>query len=148
MMQLNELSRPKGAIRKRRRVGRGSGTGRGKTCGRGQKGERSRSGQGRSPGFEGGQMPIQRRLPKRGFVNPCPRSYEIVNVGALDRFEKGDVVDLELLQARGIVRKSSKRVKILGKGKLSKSLTVRGAAFSRGAREKIEKRGGTIEELS
>jgi large subunit ribosomal protein L15 len=144
---LSRLSPPEGSKKSRKRVGRGPGSGVGKTCGRGQKGQKSRSG-GKIPrGFEGGQMPLQRRLPKRGFVNPFRKDWSVVNVGRLDVFDEGAVVDAEALLAAGLIHEVKHGVKVLGKGELGKKLTVRLHAASGGAREKIEKAGGRFEEI-
>jgi large subunit ribosomal protein L15 len=142
---LSRLKPPKGAVRARRRVGRGEGSGLGKTCGHGQKGQKSRSGSGAFIGFEGGQMPLQRRLPKVGFYNLFAREVTAVNVCALERLKDVSVVDPEVLIEAGLLRKKHDTVKILGRGELSRALTVRAHAFSAGAREKIERAGGKAE---
>ena len=140
-IQPNPGSRPKG-----RRVGRGIGSGRGKTAGRGHKGQKARSGGKIRPGFEGGQMPLQRRLPKRGFTNaPFKREMAEINVQALNRFEDGTEVTPELLREHGILRGRWDGVKVLGGGRLERRLTVRAHAFSRSAVEKIEAAGGRAE---
>ncbi len=144
---LSRLAPPPGARKKTKRVGRGPGSGLGKTSGRGQKGQKSRSGGGIARGFEGGQMPAQRRMPKRGFTNPFRKVLAIVNVGRLDGFEDGAVVDPEALVSSGIIKKVGDGVKILGKGELNKKLTIRAHAVSSSAREKIEKAGGVFEEI-
>ena len=146
-MMLNDITSRAGAARRRMRVGRGDGSGKGKTCGRGHKGARSRSGCDIRPLTEGGQMPLFRRLPKRGFSNfKFRREYEIVNVGTLnERFSDGAVVDLDALQKVRLVQSGQPRVRILGKGTLEKKLTITAHAFSQGAREAIEKAGGTVE---
>lgn len=143
---LDSLKPPAGARKKRRRVGRGPGSGSGKTCGRGQKGQKSRSGKDLLRGFEGGQMPLQRRLPKRGFTNIFRKEYAVVNVGELARRFSGEV-DIEALKSVGLVARSSERVKVLGSGEIDKALTVRAHRFSASAREKIEKAGGKVEVL-
>ncbi|MCP4603407.1 MAG: 50S ribosomal protein L15 [Proteobacteria bacterium] len=145
---LSRLAPPPGSKKKSKRVGRGKGSGLGKTCGRGQQGQKSRSGSGVGRGFEGGQMPAQRRLPKRGFTNPFRKVFAVVNVSRLESFEDGTVVDPEVLLNSGIVRKLCDGIKILGKGELSKKLTIRAHAVSSSAREKIEKAGGVFEEVS
>ena len=127
------------------RRGRGHGSGNGKTAGRGHKGQWARSGGGVRPGFEGGQMPLARRLPKRGFNNIFGTTYAPVNVSALERFENGTEVTTELLLETGVISKALDGVKILGNGELTKSLTVKAAAFSASAKEKIEKAGGKAE---
>jgi large subunit ribosomal protein L15 len=145
---LSRLSPAKGSRKKIKRVGRGPGSGVGKTSGRGEKGQKARSGGGVHPGFEGGQMPLQRRLPKRGFTNPFRKEWVVVNVARLDAFDNGAVVDIDALLARGIISKVADGVKILGKGELKKKLTVRAHAVSAGALKKIEKAGGAFEEIA
>lgn len=146
-MKINELRPAKGSFHARKRVGRGIGSGHGKTSGRGMKGQKARSGGQIHPRFEGGQMPLVRRVPKRGFHNPCAEKWEIVNVGVLNRFEDGTEVTLEKLWELSLVGSRRVKVKILAKGDLSKSLTVRAHAFSAKAREMIEARGGKVEVL-
>lgn len=142
---LSRLKPPAGAVRKRRRVGRGPGSGLGKTSGKGQKGQKSR-GKGKvARGFEGGQTPLQRRLPKYGFKNPFSKKVSTVNVGSLARFEAGAVVDPDALAKAGLIGKQHDGVKILGEGTLELKLTVRAHAFSKNARALIEKAGGTAE---
>ena len=143
-MKLHELGPKKGSRSARKRLGRGPGSGVGKTAGRGHKGQRSRSGFSHRAGFEGGQMPLVRRVPKRGFTNIFRVVYSTVNVSALDAFD-GEIGPEGLLD-RGLVRRG-KRVKILGDGEISKALTVRAHKFSRTAKEKIEAAGGTCEQL-
>lgn len=144
-MALNELSPIPGSKRPRKRVGRGPGSGLGKTCGRGQKGQKSRSGGGVRLGFEGGQMPLTRRLPKRGFHNRFAKDIKVVQVGDLARFEAGSVVDVAVLQEAGLVGKIGDGVKVLGNGDLSHAITVRVHRISAGARAKVEAAGGTVE---
>ncbi|MDD5306327.1 MAG: 50S ribosomal protein L15 [Deltaproteobacteria bacterium] len=144
---LSRLSPPPGSRTKRKRVGRGPGSGLGKTSGKGGKGQTARAGRKPGRGFEGGQMPVQRRLPKRGFTNPFRKDIVSVNVGRLDVFEAGAVVDPEALIARGLIRRVGDGVKILGKGDLKKKLKIRAHFISAGAREKIEKAGGSYEEI-
>ena len=144
-MKLHELSPAPGSVKDVKRVGRGHGSGNGKTAGKGHKGQNARSGGGVRPGFEGGQMPLQRRIPKRGFNNIFATEYTVVNVSALEVFKDGTVVDAELLKAQGIIKKELDGVKILGNGDLTKNLTVKAAAFSASAKEKIEKAGGKAE---
>ena len=144
---LSRLKPPSDSQKSPKRVGRGPGSGIGKTSGRGQKGQRSRSGAGIGRGFEGGQMPAQRRLPKRGFNNIFRQQMMAVNVGRLNVFEDGAVVDMALLISSGIVRKAGDGLKILGVGELNKKITVRANAISKGALEKIEKAGGTYEKV-
>lgn len=143
-MKLHELSPAPGASKDVFRKGRGHGSGNGKTAGKGHKGQKARSGA-KQPGFEGGQMPLQRRVPKRGFTNIFATKYTTVNVGTLERFEDGAVVDAQALIDAGIVKKVLDGVKVLGNGELTKKLTVNCAAFSASAKEKIEKAGGKAE---
>ena len=145
-MKLNELKPVEGAKHAKKRVGRGIGSGNGKTSGRGQKGQNSRSGGGVRPGYEGGQTPLFKRLPKRGFTNIHRHEYAIVNLGDINAlFEAGAVVDLEALKKVGLVKKEYEGVKILGNGDLDKALTIKAAKFSKSAVEKISKAGGTVE---
>ncbi|SHH45331.1 50S ribosomal protein L15 [Tepidibacter thalassicus] len=145
-MKLHELRPAEGAVKERKRLGRGTATGQGKTAGRGQKGQWARSGGGVRPGFEGGQMPIYRRLPKRGFNNPFKKVYSIVNVERLNVFEDGAEVTPEVLKEKGIIRKIEKNgVKILGEGNLEKKLVVKAHKFTKSATEKIEAAGGKVE---
>ena len=144
-MKLHELSPAEGSVREVKRIGRGHGSGQGKTAGKGHKGQKARSGHGMRPGFEGGQMPLQRRVPKRGFNNIFATKYAIVNLAALNCFEDGTVVDTEAMKNAGLVKKTYDGVKILGNGNLAKKLTVKAAAFSESAKSKIEAAGGTAE---
>lgn len=144
-MRLHELRPPKGARKARKRVGRGEGSGVGKTCGRGTKGQRSRSGGGVPPGFEGGQMPLQRRLPKRGFTNIFKKRYALVNLRDLARFEAGSVIDPEGLAAAGLIKKPTEKVKLLGQGSLDRSLTLKVHGASAKARAAVESAGGSVE---
>ena len=144
-MKLNELSPAAGSTHVAKRKGRGHGTGNGKTAGRGHKGQKARSGGGVRVGFEGGQMPLTRRIPKRGFNNIFAKPLEAINVSALDRFEDGAVVGAAELLAAGILSKCEYGVKILGNGQLTKKLTVQASAFSASAKEKIEAVGGKVE---
>ena len=144
-MNLHELSPAAGSNTKAYRKGRGNGSGNGKTAGRGQKGQWARSGGGVRVGFEGGQMPLTRRIPKRGFHNIFAKPLEAVNVSVLEKFEDGAVVDAKALLEKGILSKCEYGVKILGKGSISKKLTVRASAFSASAKEKIEAAGGKAE---
>ena len=147
-MKLNELSPAPNAKRAVRRLGRGTGSGLGKTSGKGQKGQNSRSGGGVRPGFEGGQMPLLRRLPKVGFTNHFRRVYTTINVSDLEKFENGTVVDAELLRNKGIIGNlEAKGLKVLGNGSLTKNLTVRANKFTESAIEKIKQAGGSIEVL-
>lgn len=141
-MRLHELKAVPGATRAPKRKGRGTATGQGKTAGRGMNGQNSRSGGGVRPGFEGGQMPLYRRIPKRGFTNIWRKEYEIVNVETLNRFDNGTEVTPELLIAEGIVKQVKDGIKILGNGKLEKNLTVQAQKFTKSALKKIEAAGG------
>lgn len=144
-MRLHDLKPAEGAKRERKRVGRGIGSGLGKTSGRGHKGQKARSGGNVRPGFEGGQMPLTRRLPKRGFTNIFKKEYAIVNLSLLDNFEDGSVVTPELLIEKGLIKKVKDGIKILGSGDLNKKLTVKAHKFSKSAVEKIESVGGKAE---
>ncbi len=146
-MKLNELSPAVGSAKDSYRKGRGPGSGNGKTAGKGHKGQNARSGGGVRPGFEGGQLPLYRKLPKRGFKNRFAVNYAIVNVCDLNKFEDGAVVDLEALLAAKIVRKELDGLKVLGGGELTKKLTVKATVFSASAKEKIEAAGGKTEEV-
>jgi large subunit ribosomal protein L15 len=144
-MQLHELAPAAGSTKGVRRIGRGHGSGWGKTAGKGHKGQNARSGGGVRPGFEGGQMPLMRRIPKRGFNNIFASKCASINVSDLERFTAGTVIDAELLKASGLCKKIENGVKVLGNGELTKSLTVKLTAFSESAKEKIEKAGGKAE---
>ena len=144
-MKLNDLSPAMGSTHVAKRKGRGHATGNGKTAGRGHKGQKARSGGGTRIGFEGGQMPLARRIPKRGFNNIFAKPLEAINVSALERFESGAVVDAQALLDAGVLSKCRYGVKVLGNGELTKSLTVKAAAFSEGAKAKIEAAGGKAE---
>ena len=146
-MKLHELSPAPGSAKQAWRRGRGPGSGNGKTAGKGHKGQNARSGGGVRPGFEGGQLPLYRKLPKRGFKNRFAVNYAIVNVAALNCFEDGAVVDMEALKAARLVRKELDGLKVLGEGELTKKLTVKATVFSASAKEKIEAAGGKIEEV-
>ena len=146
-MKLNELSPAQGSAKAAWRKGRGPGSGNGKTAGKGHKGQNARSGGGVRPGFEGGQLPLYRKLPKRGFKNRFAVNYAIVNVADLNRFEDGAVVDMEALVAQKIVRKPLDGLKVLGNGEITKKLTVKATVFSATAKEKIEAAGGKTEEV-
>ena len=146
-MKLHELSPAAGSAVKPFRKGRGAGSGNGKTAGKGHKGQNARSGGGVKPGFEGGQLPLYRRLPKRGFKNHFATVYSVVNVEVLNSFDEGAVVDMAALMAAGIVRKANDGLKILGRGEITKKLTVRANVFSASAKEKIEAVCGTAEEV-
>lgn len=146
-MKLHELSPAPGSAKAAWRKGRGPGSGNGKTAGKGHKGQNARSGGGVRPGFEGGQFPIYRTHPKRGFKNHFATNYATVNVGDLEKFANDAVVDIETLLAAKVIRKPMDGVKILGRGELTKKLTVKAAAFSASAKEKIEAAGGKAEEV-
>ena len=144
-MKLHELSPAEGSAKKPYRKGRGPASGNGKTAGKGHKGQNARSGGGVRPGFEGGQIPLYRKLPKRGFINHFAKKYAIVNVSDLNCFEDGVVVDAEALLAARIIRDVLDGVKVLGNGEITKKVTVKAAVFSATAKEKIEAAGGTTE---
>ncbi|MEW6521642.1 MAG: 50S ribosomal protein L15 [Thermodesulfobacteriota bacterium] len=144
-MSLSNLSPQKGSTKQRKRLGRGPGSGHGKTAGRGHKGFKARSGSGVKLGFEGGQMPLQRRLPKRGFNNIFRKEYAVVNVKDLDKLEAGSKVDRQALVSAGLIRAKDNFVKILGEGELTKKFTIAVDKVSESARKKIENAGGTIE---
>ena len=144
-MKLHELSPAEGSATKAYRKGRGPGSGNGKTAGKGHKGQNARSGGGVKPGFEGGQIPLYRKLPKRGFHNKFGKTYSIVNVDVFNKFEDGAVVDLAALMEKKIVRKANDGLKVLGNGEITKKITVKAAVFSATAKEKIEAAGGKIE---
>ena len=148
-MRLGELSPAMGATSERKRLGRGIGSGLGKTSGKGHKGQWARSGGGVRPGFEGGQMPLIRRIPKRGFNNHFRKVYSIVNLSILEGLEANSVVDMEVLNEKGLIKvlKGSIGLKVLGNGTLTKALTVKAASFSASAKEAIEKVGGTVEQI-
>ena len=145
-MKLHSLTVNEGATKNRKRVGRGPGSGTGKTSGKGHKGQNARSGGGIRPGFEGGQLPLFRRIPKRGFSNAKFKTvYAVINLSDLDKFEDGAVITPELLKEMGLVKQQLDGIKVLGKGKLSKKLTVKAHKFSNVAKEQIEKLGGKAE---
>ena len=144
-MKLHELSPAAGSAKQAWRKGRGPGSGNGKTAGKGHKGQNARSGGGVRPGFEGGQLPLYRKLPKRGFTNRFAKTYAIVNVSDLNRFNDGDKVTLATLIEAGIVRKELDGLKVLGNGELTKKITVEAKIFSATAKEKIEAAGGAVE---
>ncbi len=144
-MKLHELHPAEGSTTASKRLGRGSGSGLGKTSGKGHKGAKARSGGGKRPGFEGGQMPLYRRVPKRGFTNIFGTDYAEVNVESLEKFNDGDTVTVDMLLDAGIIKKTLDGVKILGNGDLTKKLTVKAQKFTTGAKEKIEAVGGKAE---
>ena len=144
-MKLYELSPAEGSKKEVKRIGRGHGSGQGKTAGKGHKGQKARAGKGMRVGFEGGQMPLQRRIPKRGFNNIFAQKVVAINVGTLNKFEDGAVVDIAALTEKGIVKNSFDSVKILSNGTITKKLTVKANAFSKGAVAKIEAAGGKTE---
>ncbi|GGE20813.1 50S ribosomal protein L15 [Marinithermofilum abyssi] len=146
-MKLHELKPAPGSRKKRNRVGRGMASGNGKTSGRGHKGQKARSGGGVRPGFEGGQNPLYRRLPKRGFTNPNRKEYAIVNLDTLNRFEEGTVVTPELLVKTGVIKNLKDGLKVLANGDVNVKLTVKAHKFSSAAQEKIANAGGTTEVL-
>ncbi len=145
MITLDSLRPSKGSLRKKKRVGRGPGSGHGKTACRGTKGQKSRSGATIPPGFQGGQMPLYRQLPKRGFKNPFRRSFGVVNVSELSQLEYDGIIDIEVLKGKGLIKKRERYVKILGDGDVTRALQLKVHAVSQSAREKIEAAGGTIE---
>ncbi len=144
-MKLHELSPAAGSVTPVWRKGRGTGSGNGKTAGKGHKGQNARSGGGVRPGFEGGQIPLYRKLPKRGFKNRFASEYTTVNISALNRFEDGAVIDQDMLIKAGLARKAADGLKVLGNGNVEKKYTVRAAAFTAAAKEKIEAAGGKCE---
>ena len=144
-MKLHELTANPGSNTERKRIGRGHGSGWGKTSGKGHKGQKARSGGSIRPGFEGGQMPLARRLPKRGFTNIFAKEYVEINVAQLERFENGTVVTPELLKETGVISKICDGVVVLGRGEVTKSLTVQAARFTKSAEEKIAAAGGKAE---
>ena len=144
-MKLNELKPAEGSTTAARRLGRGTGSGLGKTSGKGHKGAKARSGGGKRPGFEGGQMPLTRQLPKRGFTNIFAKEFATVNVSDLEIFENDTVVTVELLKEKRIIRKELDGLKVLGNGDLTKKLVVKAVKFTGSAKEKIEAVGGTAE---
>ena len=147
-MKLNELRPAEGSVQERYRKGRGPGSGNGKTAGKGHKGQNARSGGGVRPGFEGGQFPIYRQLPKRGFNNKrFATVYATINVSDLNRFEDGAIVDIQTLLDARVIRKAQDGLKVLGNGEIAKKLTVKAAKFSAAAKEKIEAAGGSCEEV-
>lgn len=144
-MKLHELSPVAGSSKEPKRIGRGHGSGQGKTAGKGHKGQKARAGRGMRPGFEGGQMPLQRRIPKRGFNNIFAKEIVAINVSALNVFENGTVVDADAIIKAGIAKKTCDGIKILGNGEITKNLTVQVAAYSEAAKQKIEAAGGKAE---
>ncbi len=147
-MNLGTLRPPEGSRKKKKRVGRGNGSGHGGTAGKGAKGQNARSGHSVRPGFEGGQMPLSRRLPKRGFKNPLRRIIATVNIEQLKQFPEGSVIDRETLLTVGLVKRKADGIKVLGKGEISFPLSLKVDMVSEGARQKIEAAGGTIVEVS
>ena len=144
-MKMHELAPALGSTKEAKRIGRGHGSGNGKTAGKGHKGQKARAGHGMRPGFEGGQMPLQRRVPKRGFNNIFAEEWVAINVSALEVFEDGSVVDVQALASKGIIKKANLPVKVLGNGKLTKKLEVKLNAYSASAAEKIANAGGKAE---
>lgn len=146
-MELNSLRPALGSTKDRKRIGRGIGSGHGKTATKGHKGQKARSGGSVKPGFEGGQMPLQRRLPKRGFRPLARAEYVLINLSQLDVFEAGACVDREAMDAKGLLKKSALPVKVLANGEITKALTVKADKFSKSAADKIQAAGGKVEEL-
>jgi large subunit ribosomal protein L15 len=146
-MELNNIKPKKGSKHAKKRVGRGPGSGQGKTAGRGEKGQKSRSGFSRMRGFEGGQMPLHRRIPKRGFTNIFKKEHAVVNVSELERFDNGATIDEAAMRKAGLVKGRNDGIKILGDGKLTKKLTVHATKFSESAKKQIEAAGGTCQEI-
>ena len=146
-MKLHELQPAKGSTTAPKRLGRGVGSGLGKTSGKGHKGAKARSGGGKAPGFEGGQMPLMRRLPKMGFTNIFKKEYATVNVETLERFDSGSVINAQVLKEAGLIKKVGDGLKILGGGEITKKLTVQAVKFTASAKEKIEAAGGKAEEV-
>ena len=144
-MKLHELSPAAGSTKERKRIGRGAGSGQGKTAGKGHKGQKARAGRGMRAGFEGGQMPLQRRLPKRGFNNIFAKKYTEINVSDLNKFEDGTVVDATLLKETGVISKILDGIVVLGRGEITKKITVKAARVTEGAAKKIEAAGGKVE---
>ena len=144
-MKLHELTATPGSVQERKRIGRGHGSGWGKTAGKGHKGQKARAGHGMRPGFEGGQMPLQRRIPKRGFNNIFAEEITAINLSALEIFDNNAVVDAQMLVEAGIIKNTKAAIKILANGNLTKSLTVKANAFSEAAKQKIEAAGGKAE---
>ncbi|MDR1921514.1 MAG: 50S ribosomal protein L15 [Candidatus Adiutrix sp.] len=144
-MDLHSLSPLRGSKKKAKRIGRGEGSGWGKTAGRGHKGQKARSGGGVGPGFEGGQMPLQRRLPKRGFTNIFKKTYALVNLGSLKAFEAGSVIDAQALAAAGLIRNENLPVKLLAKGSVERALTIKVHAVSEKAAALVREAGGAVE---
>jgi large subunit ribosomal protein L15 len=147
-MELNNLKPKKGSRHAKKRVGRGPGSGHGKTASRGEKGQKSRSGYSRMLGFEGGQMPLHRRLPKRGFTNIFKKEHAVVNLSDLEKFENGSTIDESALRSAGVVKGRNEGIKVLGNGKLTKKLTVHATKFSETAKKAIEAAGGTCQEIA
>ena len=145
-MELSKLKPRPGARHAKKRVGRGPGSGHGKTAGRGEKGQKSRSGYSRQAGFEGGQMPLYRRVPKRGFTNIFKEEFNVVNLSELDQFEAGSTINEDALRQAGLIKGRRRKIKILGNGDVTKKLTVQADKFSKSAKEKIEKAGGACQE--
>ena len=147
MKDLSNLSPAKGSNKKKKRIGRGPGSGLGKTAGKGHKGQKARKGGGVAPGFEGGQMPLYRRLPKRGFKNPFRKEFNPINLDGLSKFEAGTTITPELLDKAGLIKKPGCPVKLLGRGTLDKALNISVHKFSASAKAAVEKAGGKVEEI-
>ena len=146
-MKIEELGSRPGAVKDKKRVGRGDGSGHGKTSCRGEKGQKSRAGGAKGPGFEGGQMPLVRRIPKRGFVNIFRKEYSLVNLRDIEKIEGADVIGAEVLFDEGLVKRLGSGIKVLGHGEITKAVTVQANKFSKSAKEKIEAAGGKAEEI-
>ena len=146
-MKLHDLAPAQGSVKESKRIGRGAASGQGKTAGKGHKGQKARSGGGVRPGFEGGQMPLARRVPKRGFNNIFAKKIIAINLSALDKFEDGAVVNADALIEKGIIKKAYDGIKVLGNGKVTKKVTVQATAFSASAKAAIEAAGGKAEEV-
>jgi len=144
-MQIHQIRSPKGATRKRKVVGRGTGSGHGKTSGRGHKGQNARSGRGTRPGFEGGQSPLIKSIPKRGFTSPNKKMFQLVNLKSLSKFKEDTPITPEILKEKGLIRNASGLVKVLGDGQINKPLHIKAHSFSKSAEEKIKTSGGKIE---
>ena len=146
-MKLHDLAPAQGSVKESKRIGRGAASGQGKTAGKGHKGQKARSGGGVRPGFEGGQMPLARRVPKRGFNNIFAKKIIAINLSALDKFDDGAVVNADALIEKGIIKKIADGIKVLGNGKVTKKVTVQASAFSASAKAAIEAAGGKAEEV-
>lgn len=144
-MQIHQINSPRGAVRKRKVVGRGAGSGHGKTSGRGHKGQNARSGRGTRPGFEGGQTPLIKRIPKRGFTSIRKKIFQLVSLKSLQKFKEDTPITPEMLKEKGLINNASGLIKVLGGGEINKPLTIKAHSFSKSAEEKIKTSGGKIE---